>query len=200
MIFGRDLLKKDARDERLAHMVALVLAALTGKSGRGIAGMVEGAESRAPARSAGVGVPICRGVARVGGRSRIPRQSGIGRSRRATDSPLAPGKTLHPRSRVRVAQEKRTRAYRFSGSTPAFPAQWLYGLLRALPGDRLFCHRRSARTGFRADLTPAPGRQDHTTSPYAHATYVSRSHRVHRIPPHVRDDRERPSSAGDGRS
>ncbi len=32
MIFGRDLLKKDARDERLAHMVALVLAALTGKS------------------------------------------------------------------------------------------------------------------------------------------------------------------------
>ena len=32
MIFGRDLLKKEARDERLAHMVALVLAALTGKS------------------------------------------------------------------------------------------------------------------------------------------------------------------------
>ena len=29
VIFGRDLLKKDARDERLAHMVALVLAALT---------------------------------------------------------------------------------------------------------------------------------------------------------------------------
>src|SRR6185436_14506282 len=30
---------------------------------------------------------------------------------------------------------KRTRAYRFSGGNPAFPAQWLYGLLRALPGD-----------------------------------------------------------------
>jgi hypothetical protein len=30
---------------------------------------------------------------------------------------------------------KRTRAYRFSGNTPAFPAQWLYGLYRALPGD-----------------------------------------------------------------
>ena len=28
----------------------------------------------------------------------------------------------------------RTRAYRFSGNTPASPAQWLYGLLRALPG------------------------------------------------------------------
>src|SRR6201996_3195986 len=32
VIFGRDLLKKEARDERLEHMVALVLAALTGKS------------------------------------------------------------------------------------------------------------------------------------------------------------------------
>ena len=32
VIFGRDLLSKDARDERLDHMVALVLAALTGKS------------------------------------------------------------------------------------------------------------------------------------------------------------------------
>src|ERR1700749_3945188 len=32
VIFGRDLLKKQAKDERLDHMVALVLAALTGKS------------------------------------------------------------------------------------------------------------------------------------------------------------------------
>jgi AcrR family transcriptional regulator len=32
VIFGRDLLKEEARDERLNHMVALVLAALTGKS------------------------------------------------------------------------------------------------------------------------------------------------------------------------
>ncbi|HKU06141.1 MAG TPA: TetR/AcrR family transcriptional regulator [Bradyrhizobium sp.] len=32
VIFGRDLLGKEARDERLQHMVALVLAALTGKS------------------------------------------------------------------------------------------------------------------------------------------------------------------------
>jgi hypothetical protein len=32
VIFGRDLLKQEARDERLEHMIALVLAALTGKS------------------------------------------------------------------------------------------------------------------------------------------------------------------------
>ncbi|HWN48955.1 MAG TPA: TetR/AcrR family transcriptional regulator, partial [Xanthobacteraceae bacterium] len=32
VIFGRDLLSKPAKEERLTHMVALVLAALTGKS------------------------------------------------------------------------------------------------------------------------------------------------------------------------
>ena len=55
--------------------------------------------------------------------------------------PEGAGKTgcaLHPRSRVQDAQRKRTRAYRFSGNTPAFPAQWFYGLYRALPGDRAF--------------------------------------------------------------
>ena len=33
------------------------------------------------------------------------------------------------------AQEVRTRAYRSSGEHPAFPAQWLYGLCRDLPGE-----------------------------------------------------------------
>jgi AcrR family transcriptional regulator len=32
VIFGRDLLAREAKDERLAHMVGLVLAALTGRS------------------------------------------------------------------------------------------------------------------------------------------------------------------------
>src|SRR5215207_5413629 len=34
-----------------------------------------------------------------------------------------------------VHEEVRTRAYRYSRSTPAFPAQWVDGLCRALPGD-----------------------------------------------------------------
>ena len=34
-----------------------------------------------------------------------------------------------------VHRQVRTRAYRYSRSTPAFPAQWLYGLCRALLGD-----------------------------------------------------------------
>jgi len=44
-------------------------------------------------------------------------------------------------------------------------------------------------------LTPAPRRQDHTTSPYASGAFVLRASRVHRISPRVRDDGQRPSSA-----
>src|SRR5215216_3711182 len=44
-----------------------------------------------------------------------------------------------------------------------------------------------------ARLTPAPRRPNHTTSPYASGAYVYRAVCVHRISPHVRDDRERPS-------
>ena len=90
-------------------------------------------------------------------------------------SSFAPSKTegagktgcaLHPRSRVQLRKENAHTSIQVSGNTPAFPAQWLYGLLRALPGERLFCHRRRARS-LLANLTPAPRRQDHTTSPYA---------------------------------
>jgi AcrR family transcriptional regulator len=48
VIFGRDLLGKEARDERLAHMVALVLAALTGKSAAAFSNS-KAARVRAPA-------------------------------------------------------------------------------------------------------------------------------------------------------
>ena len=108
------------------------------------------------------------------------------------------GKTgclLHPRSRVRFAQTKLHTSIQGSGNTPAFPAQWLYGLLRALPGERLFCLRRPREASLLLDLAPAPRRPNHTTSPYAQATHVSRSSRVHRISPRVRDDGQRPSSA-----
>src|SRR5258708_33346478 len=55
----------------------------------------------------------------------VPRKEGAGDT----------GCALHPRSRVQYARVERTRAYRFSGNTPASPAQWLYGLWRALLGD-----------------------------------------------------------------
>jgi hypothetical protein len=52
--------------------------------------------------------------------------------------------------------------YRFSRDIPAFPAQWLYGLLRALPGERPFLsplprHHRAARIDARV---AAPGPHD----------------------------------------
>jgi hypothetical protein len=65
-----------------------------------------------------------------------------------------------------MGRRKRTRAYRFSGGTPTFPAQWLYGLYRALPG-RAGLVVTVAGGIASANLTPASGRQDHTTSPYA---------------------------------
>jgi hypothetical protein len=49
------------------------------------------------------------------------------------------------------------------------------------------------------DLTPAPRRQDHTTSPYASCALVYCAIRVHRIPPRVRDDREPPLVTGETR-
>src|SRR5207249_640562 len=52
------------------------------------------------------------------------------------------GCLLHPRSRVQTCTKKRTRAYRYRRSIPAFPAQWFYGLYRALPGDEFVFHRR----------------------------------------------------------
>ena len=43
------------------------------------------------------------------------------------------------------------------------------------------------------NLTPASGRRNHTSSPYASRAVRQRHIRVHRIPSRVRDDRERPS-------
>jgi hypothetical protein len=135
------------------------------------------------------------------------------------------GCPLHPRSRVQIVVVERTRVTTSTPGSPGIPARnGFNGFLRALPGDRLFCHRRQ-RTNVlsapgRADktsanLTPASGRQDHTTSPYAaivsRPRAVDRSRiqrtrpaipsrakrcRVHRIPPRVRDDRDTPLQRG----
>jgi hypothetical protein len=55
------------------------------------------------------------------------------------------------------------------------------GFLRALPGDRACLPPSLARITPR-NLTPASGRQDHTTSPSALTPLVLRRCRVHRIP------------------
>ncbi len=54
-------------------------------------------------------------------------------------------------------KKMRTRADRFGGNTPAFPAQWFDGLCRALPGDRLFDTIAPKRCEPPGNLTPALG-------------------------------------------
>src|SRR6516162_7472953 len=67
--------------------------------------------------------------------------------------------------------------------SPAFPARWFYGFLRALPGDLALLPPSSARCkASSANLTPALACQDHTTSPSASASLVWRHQYVHRIP------------------
>src|SRR3979411_467561 len=105
------------------------------------------------------------------------------------------GCALHPRSRVQTCTKKRTRAYRFSGGIPAFPAQWFTAYSALSPVTGLFLPPSLALLS--ASLTPASGCQDHTASPSARVTLVSRNVRVHRIPPRVRDDREPPLSSGE---
>ena len=107
---------------------------------------------------------------------------------------------------------------------PAFPAQWFYGLCRALPGERCTIapvalrmadvRARSGRPHHRNTWRTDPGRQDHTILPYADHTGRVRetfAHgcppckvlradvtHVHRRPARVRDDRDTPLFLGPG--
>src|SRR6266498_4058485 len=77
------------------------------------------------------------------------------------------GCALHPRSRVPKCVKKAHTSIQGSGGSPTSPAQWLYGLLRALPGERACLSPSSLRSSLLKNLAPASRRQDHTTSPYA---------------------------------
>ena len=74
-----------------------------------------------------------------------------------------------------MGRRKRTRAYRFSGGNPAFPAQWLYGLYVLFPATNSSCHRRQRIEICLSPVGPtrlrwldiSHGCQNHTTSPYA---------------------------------
>ena len=71
-----------------------------------------------------------------------------------------------------------------SGEHPTFPAQWLYGLWRALPGEQLFCLRSALgnRTSPRSiDASTA------TSGPHAFAVRLRRARQAqHQRPPHPR--------------
>jgi hypothetical protein len=76
---------------------------------------------------------------------------------------------------------------------PAFPAQWVYGLCRALPGERctiapvalrmIDARARSGSPHHRNTWRTDPGRQDHTILPYADHTGRVRDVFAHGCPP-----------------
>src|SRR5258707_2695775 len=108
-----------------------------------------------------------------------PRSRGaIGPSFAKTGSPLLTiegagnaGRSMRPQPRVRNKKAHEHSHHGHTGNHPAFPAQWFYGLLRALPGDQACLTPSPAR--LLADLTPASGRQNDTTWPYASALFVN---------------------------
>ena len=81
--------------------------------------------------------------------------------------------------------------------TSGIPHAMVYGFLRALPGDHRFVDPVIRATRWRhANLTPASGRQNHTASPSATRSARLTPRCVHRIPPHVHDDRDTPLHRG----
>jgi hypothetical protein len=72
-----------------------------------------------------------------------------------------------------------------------------YNALSQVTG--LVCHLRLRELPF-ANLMPASGHQDHTTSPSASALCVQQRLRVHRIPSRVDDVGQRPSPGKDAGS
>jgi hypothetical protein len=107
-----------------------------------------------------------------------------------------PGADAPAAARVLVVST-RVSHHGHSGITRHSPRNGFNSLFRALPGDRAFLPpsppKKLARSLLLENLTPASGRQDHTTSPSAGHTPVKRAARVHRIPPCVRDVAQRPS-------
>jgi hypothetical protein len=136
------------------------------------------------------------------------------------------GCPMHPQPRVRNETKHTSVVTTGSPGSPGIPARnGFNGLFRALPGERIrlvtvigglrFCQTRSDPTRLRKFST-SNGCQDHTVLPSAnsvcrpHAVYRSRGSsrpaitsrarrcRVHRIPPRVNDDGQRPSVGRDG--
>src|SRR5260370_3613540 len=104
---------------------------------------------------------------------------------------------MHPQPRVQMKKAHEHSHHGHTGNHPAFPAQWFYGLLRALPGDQA-CLTPSPALLI-ADLTPALGRQNDTTWPYASALFVNCAAASTASRPASVTIAKRPSEGRDGR-
>src|SRR5207237_4987432 len=94
-----------------------------------------------------------------------------------------------------LRKQKCTRAYRAAGAFRPSLRNGFTAYFVLFPENGSFASVATGEALPLPDLAPAPRRPNHTTSPYASGAYVYRAISVHRISPHVRDDRERPSSA-----
>ena len=117
--------------------------------------------------------PRSRGVISPGCAFRWPsiKREGAGKA----------GPRLRPVAPVR--KNARGRNHRYSRTDPASPARWASRLCRALPGVRLFSHRRLRGSSSPKDLTPASGRQDHAISRPRRIMLVQHHRHGHRSPP-----------------
>ena len=119
------------------------------------------------------------------------------RKQRAQETP---GARPHPQPRVRIEKSTRASHHRLSRIIRRFLRNGFNGFLRALPGEPGLLSPSPAQcASIAADLISASGYQDHTTSPSAFRSLVSR---YQKRPPHpapnVRDDRDTPLFSGAG--
>jgi hypothetical protein len=104
------------------------------------------------------------------------------------------------RGLVCSVESTRVSHHRFNRSDPAFPARRFTAYVRALPGVRDLIVTVACKSSS-ADLAPAQGRQDHTSSPSAHSiTRQSMHPRPSHPAPNTRDDREAPLLEEAGRA
>jgi hypothetical protein len=77
-----------------------------------------------------------------------------------------------PAAACAMVEVKSTRVSQVTPETPGIPRAMVYGLFRALPGDRALLPPSLLRSLLLKNLTPASRRQDHTTSPSAAMSFV----------------------------
>src|SRR6266568_9551847 len=93
-------------------------------------------------------------------------QNAVSRSRRAWRASLAgkfltlrsegagnAGRPMRPIAACAMSVVERTRVSQVTPESPGIPHAMVYGFLRALPGDRLFCHRHLADTSAKLDAS-----------------------------------------------
>ena len=123
-----------------------------------------------------MGGVVLRGVA---GDDTASRSRGLICPRLAIEFPYPPNRgrrecRVHAAPAVSCAKvcKKAHTSIQVQRRHPTFPAQWLYGLYRALPGGPGLLSPSPVRSLILTNLTPASGHQDHTTSPYASVPFV----------------------------